>query len=398
MQLKPWGALLAGLLISSPVHGVNTDNYELPYFGALGTYSFMDDVRPADDGAGYQLTFGVPLSWDRYAVEMSFFDTGFDRDLDGQKDYQSGLSIGVVRDFGAFGWGADSVLPTFKPFVIAGLAAVQEDILSSKHLHLGFDAGVGTLIQLPWWGAAVRAEARLLAQSNDESVAGEDFLEDFRLALGVQIPLSPYEGRKMNVEDAPDCKLAVVDPNTGRRDCVSDSDRDGVPDTLDRCPGTPLGTQVDPYGCAIAVADSDGDGVPDARDQCPNTRPGLQVNSEGCAISQTLVLKRVQFELDSATLTSDSRSILNEVAQTLVGQQNIVVEIAGHTDSRGSQAYNLALSQSRAEACRNYLIGAGVDPSRMTSVGYGEFKPVTGNETESGRAKNRRVEFHLVVE
>ena len=197
---------------------------------------------------------------------------------------------------------------------------------------------------------------------------------------------------------APDCKLAVVDPNTGRKDCVADSDRDGVPDTLDRCPGTPAATQVDPYGCAIAVVDTDGDGVPDARDRCPSTGAGLKVDASGCAIGQTLVLKQVTFEPDSATLTAGAKTTLNEVAESFKGQQNVVVEIAGHTDGIGSQAYNLVLSQRRAEACRNYLISQGVEASRLTAVGYGEFQPVDSNETKSGQANNRRVEFHLVVE
>ena len=396
MRFKHFSVLAAAMLFSGQAAAVNTDNNELPYFGALGSFVFTDNIRPHDDGYGYQAIFGVPLSTPHYAIEMLFFDNNIERNLDGENDYQSGLVVDVVRDFGSFGWGAN--LPVFKPFALVGVGALQEDIQADKHLHFGLDLGVGSLVELPWWGWAVRAEARVLSQLNDESVAGEDFLQDFRIGLGLQIPLSRYFEREIEVGSAPDCRLAVVDPNTGRKDCVADSDRDGVPDTLDRCPGTPPATQVDPYGCAIAVTDTDGDGVPDARDRCPNTRAGLQVDANGCAIAQTLVLKKVTFELDSATLTADSKTILNEVAETLKGQQNVVVEIAGHTDGQGGQAYNLVLSQRRAEACRNYLISQGVQPDRLTAVGYGEFQPVDSNDTAAGRANNRRVEFHLVVE
>jgi len=396
MRFKHLGVLAAAFAFSGQAAAVNTDDHDMPYFGALGAAVFTDNVRAEDDGAGYQLIFGVPLSTPHYAVEMMFFDNNMKRTLDGANDYQSGLVIDVVRDFGSYGWGES--LPVFKPFALVGLGALQDDVMADKHLHFGLDLGVGSLIELPWWGWAVRAEARLLSQSNDESVAGEDFLQDFRIGLGLQIPLSQYFEREIEVGSAPDCKLAVVDPNTGRKDCVADSDRDGVPDTLDRCPGTPAATQVDPYGCAIAVVDTDGDGVPDARDRCPSTGAGLKVDASGCAIGQTLVLKQVTFEPDSATLTAGAKTTLNEVAESFKGQQNVVVEIAGHTDGIGSQAYNLVLSQRRAEACRNYLISQGVEASRLTAVGYGEFQPVDSNETKSGQANNRRVEFHLVVE
>ena len=398
--IKPLLAGLATLLTAGQASAqAYFDRAEAPYGSILGNYVITDSNRAADDGNGYHLIFGMPLPYRHYAVELSFFDNSIKRTLDGNDDFQTGLSIDVVRQLGTYDWGDDSQLPRFAPFALVGLAVVQEDILAQKDTHLGVDLGVGTLIELPWWGLAVRAEVRYLAQNNSDSQPGEDFLADTRLGLGVQIPLGRFFDRPVTmVKDDPDCELAVVDPDTGRKDCVADTDRDGVPDTLDRCPGTPPATQVDSYGCALTVADADGDGVPDSADQCPDTRPDLRVNAKGCAIAQSLVLKRVTFELDSAELTDEGRRVLDSVADTLIGQDNILVEIAGHTDDLGSEAYNLVLSQRRAEACRSYLIGRGVDASRLTAVGYGEFKPIESNATEAGRAMNRRVEFHLVVE
>ena len=74
------------------------------------------------------------------------------------------------------------------------------------------------------------------------------------------------------------------------------------------------------------------------------------------------------------------------------------MELAGHTDSVGSEAYNQQLSQRRAESVRNYLLDLGVDPDQLTAVGYGESKPIRSNDTEEGRERNRRVEFNVVSE
>jgi OOP family OmpA-OmpF porin len=177
--------------------------------------------------------------------------------------------------------------------------------------------------------------------------------------------------------------------------CPIDSDGDGVYDGIDRCPDTPRGAVVDERGCAV---DSDGDGVPDGIDQCPGTRPGVEVDSVGCEIlfeegRDTLVLQDVNFEFDSAKLTAESRNILDSVAESLTRFAEARVEVAGHTDSKGSETYNLELSQKRADAVRDYLIGKGVNEARLASKGYGEAKPTADNSTDEGRAENRRVEL-----
>jgi len=144
------------------------------------------------------------------------------------------------------------------------------------------------------------------------------------------------------------------------------------------------------------VMDSDGDGVPDNRDQCPNTLEGGRVDSNGCLIvNQTVTLTNINFEFDSAKLTRSSESSLDRIADSLKSQTDFRVEVAGHTDSVGAAEYNEQLSQERAESVRQYLLNRGVDPSRVTARGYGELNPVASNETESGRAMNRRVEFRV---
>ncbi|WP_235042383.1 OmpA family protein [Vreelandella profundi] len=170
--------------------------------------------------------------------------------------------------------------------------------------------------------------------------------------------------------------------------CPLDSDGDGVPDFRDQCPGTPAGVEVNASGCPL---DSDNDGVPDYRDQCPNTPAGVEVNALGCPDS--VVLRDVNFEFDSADLTSNARNVLNGVAERLVNNTDVRVSIEGHTDSRGPDAYNKNLSQERAESVARYLASRGVASNRMQSVGFGEEQPVASNETEEGRFENRRVEL-----
>lgn len=103
----------------------------------------------------------------------------------------------------------------------------------------------------------------------------------------------------------------------------------------------------------------------------------------------------VLFDVDSALLTSDSRATLDGAATVFLEYPKTAIIAQGHTDSTGSESYNQDLSERRAEAVMNYLIGKGVDASRMTAVGYGEAYPVADNDTSAGRSLNRRVDLLL---
>ena len=191
--------------------------------------------------------------------------------------------------------------------------------------------------------------------------------------------------------------------------CPLDSDGDGVPDYLDKCPNTPLGTQVDATGCPV-FKDSDGDGVPDNIDRCPNTPPHTPVDAFGCPLlfpeervpaapgapprRPTVVLKGVNFQTGSSALRAESYDVLDVVAQALLDNTDIRIEIAGYTDNTGSTALNTRLSQARALAVRAYLARKGVGPLRMVARGYGPTSPLATNTTVAGRSLNRRVELH----
>lgn len=112
------------------------------------------------------------------------------------------------------------------------------------------------------------------------------------------------------------------------------------------------------------------------------------------AAPQKLVLVGVNFDFDKATLRQEDVSDLDKNVEALKAWGDVNIEVAGHTDSKGSDAYNMKLSQQRAEAVRNFLISRGVAADRLTAKGYGESQPVADNATEEGRFQNRRVELY----
>lgn len=140
-----------------------------------------------------------------------------------------------------------------------------------------------------------------------------------------------------------------------------------------------------------APADSDHDGVLDNLDRCPDTAAGVAVDAYGCPRKGSITLEGVTFELNSARLTPDSRSVLETVAADLKKFPRLRIELQGHTDSSGSDQHNLKLSQQRAEAVRTHLIEQGVPAAQLEAKGYGEGQPVADNTSADGRATNRRV-------
>ena len=175
--------------------------------------------------------------------------------------------------------------------------------------------------------------------------------------------------------------------------CAFDSDNDGVVDGIEMCEGTPAGVSVDRVGCAF---DADKDGVPDYLDKCPATPVGTIVNTDGCPLpgEKLLSLTGVNFATNKAVLTMHAKGILEEAVTLLKHTDDVIdVRVEGHTDSRGSDAYNMKLSQERARSVVNYLVSRGVKRSSLVAVGMGERAPVASNDNEEGRAANRRVDF-----
>jgi OmpA-OmpF porin, OOP family len=182
----------------------------------------------------------------------------------------------------------------------------------------------------------------------------------------------------------------------------TDNDGDGVPDTADRCPDQPEDTDgADGDGCPRASSDRDGDGVEDSLDACPDVAGSLA--SKGClrgkyrgvdVTEEALRLSEpVAFEGETERLLPESFALLDTVAQILIDNPNMTLEVQGHTDSPGEPDRNQRLSQARAETVTKYLQARGVAAARLTAKGYGETRPIESNRTSQGRAINRRVEL-----
>ena len=135
-------------------------------------------------------------------------------------------------------------------------------------------------------------------------------------------------------------------------------------------------------------ADGDGDGIVDGTDQCPDTPKGDRVGPQGCSCDIT---RQVRFKLNSAELTDEDKATLDEVAETLTRLKFVSGTVVGHTDSSGSEEYNQALSERRAQSVATYLEGKGIATGRLAASGAGESDPIADNSTAEGRAQNRRV-------
>ncbi len=198
------------------------------------------------------------------------------------------------------------------------------------------------------------------------------------------------DGVLNSVDKCPKTPVGVeVDTNGCKID--NDIDKDGVVNSVDKCPKTPAGVEVDTNGCKIDN-DIDKDGVVNAQDICPNTPIGEAVNSDGCPKKITL---NITFENDSAEINSLSYGVIDAYGEFLKTYTNYSAKIVGYTDSRGSETYNQKLSEKRANAVVSYLIEKGVDPKRLSAYGRGEANPVADNATSEGRAQNRRIEAEL---
>lgn len=209
---------------------------------------------------------------------------------------------------------------------------------------------------------------------------------------------SDHDGVKDNADKCPNTPRGEPVDADGCSASQRDTDGDGVKDNADKCPNTPAGEAVDANGCSDSQRDDDADGVPNSRDKCPNTPNGQVVDENGCPVlfegtKKSVILKGVNFEINKAVLTDESKLILKDVATSLAARPDVRVEVQGHTDISGGRPLNMRLSQARAKAVESFLEENGVSPAQLTAKGYGPDKPIATNKTAAGRAQNRRVEL-----
>jgi OOP family OmpA-OmpF porin len=322
---------------------------ERPYVTISGGVAWPDEARQVHDGIGLKLSLGWALN-ERWSAEFRATHFHFAADTTSATALsRTALGLDAVYAVNTSGW---------SPLLLVGVGAAHNDVTPDGRDSTDFTANVGFGLMTPAlndYGTRMRLETRYVYD------AFEDAREDLHAYLGVSFPLR----RPRTIE--------VVRPE------VKEIVRENI-------------VREEP------PRDSDGDGVIDALDRCPNTLHGARVARDGCVVeSAVIVLQGVHFEHGSAQLTDASMAILMQVANSLRGQSTVNVEIAGHTDSTGSDGGNLALSVRRAQSVVDFLVSQGIERSRLTAVGYGASRPIADNSTAAGRASNRRVEFRVLA-
>ncbi len=340
------------------------------FISLLPLYIDTDSDRGTDEGRGLRAVYGHALAPHWY-WETDMFGAVLESGDNVVTDfYQVGVGTGIswsLRDRNADRW---------TPYLLANLGFVYDDVQpdSDDSGAINLAAAVGAVSgSLFDNGIRLRGEARYFYDTFEQNFG------DIQYTLGIEIPLG---------------KVRVVEKIVYMDRFVEVPVERMV--EVERTVEVPVEVPVERI-VTVAEADSDGDTVPDSRDLCADTLPGVRVDASGCIIdAQTVTLNTIAFSPRSVELTNASKQALMPVATSLKSQDNLKVQIAGHTDSVGAAEYNQTLSQQRADAVMKFLIDQGVDAKRLTAIGFGETQPVADNNTVSGRAMNRRVEFRLV--
>lgn len=418
---KTLTCLMAACMLLASMAASADGHTQSRYFAPAIQFIDDDDLRAVDDQiGGLQLGYGRAVApyWD---FEISLFTANWDG---WDETDQHGVNLDAHLLFNS------DRSARWSPYLIFGtgfMNSIKQRAPDSSDMILALGAGMDWRLgeRVAW-----RTEAKMRRDFSPANTNLDDLIitTGFRMALGEPPapPVGDSDGDGVNddldrcpgtpmgaVVDARGCELdsdgdGVVDrldkcPDTRRGatvdkngcEIVKDSDGDGVADNRDKCPNTPRGAKVDANGCEL---DSDGDGVVDRLDQCPGTPAGTRVNSRGCPLTQEIRLEGVFFEFNSARLRDDARTRLDQAVGTLKLNPDLQIEIAGHTDSTGPAEYNQNLSQRRAQSVIDYLVRNGINRSRLTARGYGESEPIASNDTEEGRARNRRVMMRILNE
>jgi len=368
--------LIASLLFTSLLQAQEYENSANIGFG--GVAYFADSVRNIDDDLGLVIGGELPLStrWsfatDYYSVKSDVKFIGGDADLDFLRfgfNYHLNQTNGW-QPYVGFGWGNVDV----------DAAGILND---ADEDTFDFGLGMKRMINDNW-----------LVRGDYKIIRGMDTNKwDNAISVGLSYAFGSRSRSTPVASNTPAATRTTAATGDG------DSDNDGVPNSRDACRNTAAGASVDSRGCEI---DSDRDGVVDSRDNCPDTSMNLSVDANGCPIlelTQRRIELQVNFDYDRSEVKAEYDEEIAEFAGFMEEYGNTNVVIEGHTDSRGSNAYNQPLSERRANAVRDELVNEyDIEANRVSTVGYGESRPVATNDTDEGRAQNRRIEAVLSVE
>ncbi|MGQ0801888.1 MAG: OmpA family protein [Pseudomarimonas sp.] len=221
-----------------------------------------------------------------------------------------------------------------------------------------FLAQIGGGLQGDFGRTSLRLEASQRLDTDDESGLEDDFFADTVFGVSVLVKFGETSAAPSSPTSAPEV------------------------------PAAPVKTCAD--------MDDDGDGVNNCNDKCPDSQAGQTVGPDGCPVPVTIDLRGVNFDFDKSTLRPDAVAILTEAVSILTKYPELRVEVAGHTDAVGTDAYNQGLSERRARAVYDYLTSNGIAASRLAGPnGFGEGRPIDTNDTDEGRARNRRTELNV---
>lgn len=330
------------------------------YVSPMLQYYDLDKDRIAKDDFGAQIGLGYNLPHG-FALEGDFDRGTFNIRGSDVRQRLSGYSLDVIKKFFP-----DSVI---QPYALAGAGELDDTLTKypkTYHTWLA-EAGVGILFGLGDQTGSTRVQLRTEAKYRVDG-ASRDF-------AGPKDPNDLIFGVGVNMEfGAPTPPPPPPPPPK-------------IVEVMQPAPPPP----PPPPG----PIDSDGDGVPDSIDQCPGTPKGTPVDSVGCPIKDEIKLQGVNFATGSAELIPTSDFVLSYAVSSLKKNPNLVIEVDGYTDSVGSAKKNLALSQARAESVLSYLKEHGVG-NTLTAKGYGKENPIADNKTTEGRLQNRRVTLKIV--
>lgn len=329
--------------------------------------AFADTDRNTDDGFYWGVGIGKFFT-EKLSLDLEYDNYGMDFERSGGVSWENqALGLTGRYHFGEYNPEA------FRPFVGLGLGYVEHDIgLGSPNQpvirdtdsnNLFFQIGTGFTRSLTG-RVSLRGEIGYRYDMDGDSLADQDEFGDWLASFGLTIALGP------------------------------DLDHGPAPVATDDTPA-PAPRAADPAPPA-APADGDRDGVVDADDRCPDSRAGQAIGPDGCPVQVAIDLRGVNFDFDKSNLRPDAIDILDQAVTVLKQYADVQVEVAGHTDAIGTDAYNQGLSDRRAAAVREYLIANGIAAERLRSAGYGESQPIDSNDTAEGRARNRRTELRIL--
>ncbi len=391
--------------------------YATDLFSVGATFKYLHQgvsAEVADDaanGMGFDLGAMVqPLEWMRLGIAMRDIATevGSDESAnDAPLDLRGGVALAPLSGFTFaldlgkveheddmnFHAGAEYAFPFSEDF--GGALRMG---LNDGHLT----AGLGVKVRfLEFDYAYVEEPQGFMEQSHRIGVTAKLCEETAPFEFEPRVSDSDSDG----ISDAEDACPSAAEDFDGFEDADGcpdvDNDGDGIPDAEDDCPN--LAEDFDGFndldGCPDV--DNDGDGIRDVDDKCPNAAEVFNKidDEDGCPDKCPVVfpLAYINFRTASSEIASaDPIPVLDQVVQALKENPELKVTVIGHTDNVGTDEYNVGLSMRRAEAVRDYLIKKGIAAGRLSTEGKGESTPIAPNETEEGRARNRRIEFKVV--